>query len=136
MSATNSATLVGTIVSDISVRTPGTIQVVQFRIAPVDAKEEDSPIPVTAYNGVGGNILARYNKGDTIAIDCRLRYVTWQTPEGEPRGKMEVVVNSSTTIRLGQISTAQRAAKAAAETAIDLVVLPALEEQPEVAVVI
>lgn len=114
MSATNTGTLVGTIVSDIAVRTPSdSLSVTQFRIAPLDAREEDSPIPVVAYNGVGQNIVQRYNKGDTVALQTRLRYVTWMTPEGEPRGRMEVVVTSCLTVRLGQISTAQRAAEAA-----------------------
>ena len=115
MSAANSGTIVGTIVSDITTRIPNdNLQVTQFRVAPVDAKESDSPIPLTAYNGVGQNILRRYNKGDTVAIEYRLRYTTWQTPEGEPRGRMEVVVVSTTTIRLGQLSVAQRAERAAA----------------------
>ena len=35
------------------------------------------------------------------------------TPEGEPRGRMEVIVTSVNTVRLGQISTAHRAAEAA-----------------------
>lgn len=117
MSAANNGTIIGTIVSDISQRTPSdSLTVTEFRVAPVDAREEDSPIPVTAYNGVGENINSRYNKGDTVAIEYRLRYNTWQTPEGEPRGRMEVIATSSTTIRLGQISTAQRAAEAATES--------------------
>ena len=114
MSAVNCGTIVGTIVSDIVTRVPSdSLQVTQFRCAPIDAREDDSPVPMTAYNGVGENIIKRYNKGDTVALTYRLRYNTWQTPEGEPRGRMEIVVTSSTTVRLGQISTAQRAAEAA-----------------------
>jgi single-stranded DNA-binding protein len=117
MSAVNCGTIVGTIVSDIVTRVPNdSLQVTQFRCAPLDAREEDSPVPMTAYNGVGENIVQRYNKGDTVALTYRLRYNTWQTPEGEPRGRMEIVVTSSTTVRLGQISTAQRAADAAGVT--------------------
>lgn len=114
MSAANTGTLVGTIVSDINVRTPNdSLSVTEFRVAPLDAREEDSPIPMLAYNGVGTNISQRYNKGDTVAFEFRLRYNTWQTPEGEPRGRMEVIATSFTTVRLGQISTAQRAEQAA-----------------------
>ena len=116
MSATNNGTIVGTIVSDITSRTPSdSLKVTEFRVAPVDANKEDSPIPMTAYNGVGENIVSRYNKGDTVAFEYRLRYNTWQTPEGEPRGRMEIIVTSSTTVRLGQISTAQRAEDAVKE---------------------
>jgi single-stranded DNA-binding protein len=105
--------------------------VTQFRCAPLDAREEDSPVPVTAYNGVGENIVQRYNKGDTVALTYRLRYNTWQTPEGEPRGRMEIVVTSSTTVRLGQISTAQRAADAAGVAKpVQAEVVPSLEAIP------
>ena len=110
MSAANTGTIVGTIVSDITTRKPtDELEVVSLRVAPIDAREEDSPLPLTAYNGVGQNIVQRYNKGDTLAFTYRLRYNTWMTPEGEPRGRMEIIVTSSTIVRLGQISTAQRA---------------------------
>lgn len=118
MSAANNGTILGTIVSDINQRVPNdSLTITEFRVAPVDAREEDSPIPMTAYNGVGENIKQRYNKGDTVALEYRLRYNTWQTPEGEPRGRMEVIATSATTVRLGQISTAQRAAEAAEQSA-------------------
>jgi single-stranded DNA-binding protein len=137
MSAVNNGTIVGTIVSDINQRTPSdSLAVTEFRVAPLDAREQDSPIPVTAYNGIGDNIKQRYNKGDTVALDVRLRYNTWQTPEGEPRGRMEVIVTSSTTVRLGQISTAQRAAEAAEQSAAESKPVarkkaePTLEEVP------
>ena len=132
MSSVNSGSIVGTIVSDITVRNPSdSLQVTQFRCAPLDAREEDSAIPLTAYNGVGQNILQRYNKGDTVAVSYRLRYNTWQTPEGEPRGRMEIVVTSSTTVRLGQISTAQRAADAAGVAKpVQAEVVPSLEAIP------
>lgn len=114
MSATNNGNLVGTIVSDITTKNPNdSLSVTQLRVAPLDAREEDSPIPVTAYNGIGQNIAQRYNKGDTVALTTRLRYVTWMTAEGEPRGRMEVIATSVNTVRLGQISTAQRTAEAA-----------------------
>jgi len=132
MSAVNCGTIVGTIVSDIVTRVPNdSLQVTQFRCAPLDAREEDSPVPMTAYNGVGENIVQRYNKGDTVALTYRLRYNTWQTPEGEPRGRMEIVVTSSTTVRLGQISTARRAAEAAGVAELVLeAVAPTLEAIP------
>lgn len=131
MSAVNSGTLVGTIVSDIDSRTPSdSLSVTEFRVAPVDARKEDSPIPMIAYNGVGENIKSRYNKGDTIALEYRLRYNTWQTPEGEPRGRMEIIVTSSTTVRLGQISTAQRAEEAVHKAAAAVKAEPTLEAVP------
>jgi len=131
MSAANCGTIVGTIVSDITTRIPNdSLQVTQFRCAPLDAREDDSPIPMTAYNGVGETIAQRYNKGDTVALTYRLRYNTWQTPEGEPRGRMEIVVTSSTTVRLGQISTAQRAAEAAGVAKPVEKATPVLEEIP------
>jgi hypothetical protein len=62
MSATNIGTITGTIVSEIKERViTDALKVVEFRIKPVGASDEDSPLPMTAYNGVGQNILARYN---------------------------------------------------------------------------
>ena len=113
MSAANTGTIIGTVVSDITTKKPSeALEVVQFRVAPLDARDDDSPIPMVAYNGAGTNITQRYNKGDTLAFTYRLRYTTWQSPEGEPRGRMEVVVTSTTAVRLGQISTSQRAQRA------------------------
>ena len=131
MSAVNSGTLVGTIVSDINSRTPSdSLSVTEFRVAPIDAREEDSPVPMIAYNGVGENIKSRYNKGDTVALEYRLRYNTWQTPEGEPRGRMEIIVTSSTTVRLGQISTAQRAEEAVHKAVAAVKAEPTLDAVP------
>jgi single-stranded DNA-binding protein len=114
MSAMNSGSIVGTIVSDIVTKNPtDALSVTEFRVAPSNGKDDDSPLPVTAYNGVGQRISQRFNKGDTIAIQYRLRYNTWQDQEGNPRGRMEVVVTSCDMLRLGKISTAQRTAEAA-----------------------
>jgi single-stranded DNA-binding protein len=114
MSSFNNGTIIGTIVSDIIRKTPtDSLSVTEFRIAPSNAKDDDSPLPVVAYNGVGERISQRMNKGDTVGVEFRLRYSTWQDQEGNPRGRMEVVVTSCDMLRLGKISTAQRAAEAA-----------------------
>jgi single-stranded DNA-binding protein len=114
MSSLNNGTIIGTIVSDIMVKNPSdSLSVTEFRIAPSNARDDDSPIPVVAYNGVGQRISQRMNKGDTVGLEFRLRYNTWQDQEGNPRGRMEVVVTSCDMIRLGKISTAQRTAEAA-----------------------
>ena len=109
MSSVNNGMIVGTIVSDIVQRQPNDqLAVTQFCVAPVGASKEDFPIPLTAYNGIGTNIVDKYNQGDLVSISYRLRYKTWQDEEGRYR-RLEVVVTSITTIRLGKISTAKRA---------------------------
>ena len=114
MSTTNFGTIVGTILTDITQRNPlDNLKVVEFRIKPIGASDEDRPLPMTAYNGVGDNIIKRYNKGDTIALTYRLRYKTWNTAEGELRSRYEVNVTSTETIRLGKISADQRREKQA-----------------------
>jgi single-stranded DNA-binding protein len=114
MSNVNSGSMVGNIVSDIVAKAINDdLGVVQFRIAPTNNRETDSPIPVVAYNGVGERVTQQFNKGDLVAIQYRLRYTTWQDQEGNPRGRHEVVVTSIDMLRLGKISTAQRAEKAA-----------------------
>jgi single-stranded DNA-binding protein len=104
----NNGTIVGTIVSDIEEKASGDLVIANFRLAPTVMGEKDSPLPVTAYNQVATRILDRYNKGDLVSISFRLRYNTWQTAEGEPRGRMEVIANTCDTLRLGQISQAKR----------------------------
>ena len=114
MSSANNGNLIGTIVSEINYRQPNDqLDVTQFRVAPVDARDGDSAIPLTAYNGVGKNIADKYNQGDTVGLTYRLRYTTWQDKEGKYLSRMEIVVTSITTIRLGKISTAKRAEEAA-----------------------
>ena len=118
MSNVNSGSMVGNIVSDIIVKDINDgLSVVQFRVAPVNNRETDSPIPVVAYNGVGERITKQFNKGDLVALSYRLRYTTWQDQEGNPRGRHEVVATSIDMLRLGKISTAQRAEQVANGTA-------------------
>ena len=108
MSTTNFGTVTGTIVSDIKERVINTLKIVEFRIKPIGASDDDSPLPMVAYNGIGQNMLKRYNKGDTVTVTHRLRYSTWMNEDNEPRGRYEVIVTSFQTIRLGRISAAQR----------------------------
>ena len=84
--------------------------VTEFRVKPVGSSDDESALPLTAYNGIGNNIVGRYNQGDTISVTFRLRYKTWETQDGARRSRMEVVVTDNpTTIRLGESSKAQRA---------------------------
>jgi len=140
MSSFNNGTIIGTIVSDISVKNPtDSLSVTEFRISPSSAKDDDSPIPVVAYNGVGERISQRMNKGDTVGLEYRLRYNTWQDQEGNPRGRMEVVVTSCDMLRLGKISIAQRTAEAAgvieANGGIKRQEAPAYSQEPTAEVV-
>ncbi len=111
MNPTNFGGITGTIVSRIAQRNPkGSFTVTEFRVKPVGSSDEDSAIPLTAYNGIGNNILSRYNQGDTISVTYRLLYKTWETENGERRSRMEVVLTDSPiTVRLGEVSRAQRA---------------------------
>jgi single-stranded DNA-binding protein len=130
----NTGTLVGTIVTDIEQKVVNdNLTVVSFRVAPCNARENDSPIPVVAYNAQATRLFTRSNKGDTMSFNFRLRYVTWFTPEDEPRGRMEVIVYSSDMIRLGQISTQLRAEAAAGVNSVTPEVEPSaeLEAAPE-----
>ena len=108
---TNFGGITGTIVSPISQKNPvGSMTVTEFRVKPVGSSDDESALPLTAYNGIGNNILNRYNQGDTISVAFRLRYKTWETQDGARRSRMEVVVTDNpTTIRLGESSKAQRA---------------------------
>ena len=111
MNPTNFGGITGTIVSPITQKNPsGSFTVTEFRVKPVGSSDEESALPLTAYNGIGNNILGRYNQGDTISVTYRLRYRTWESEDGESRSRMEVVLTDNpTTIRLGNVSKAQRA---------------------------
>ena len=114
MSTLNSGSLVGNIVSDITVKVVNDdLSLVQFRLAPSNNSDNDSPIPIVAYNGISERIAQKFNKGDLVAMQYRLRYTTWQDQEGNPRGRHEVVVTNIDMLRLGKISTAKRAEEAA-----------------------
>ena len=111
MNPTNFGGITGTIVSPITQKNPsGSFTVTEFRVKPVGSSDDESAIPLTAYNGIGNNILSRYNQGDTISVTYRLLYKTWETENGERRSRVEVVLTDSPiTVRLGEASRAQRA---------------------------
>ena len=111
MNPTNFGGITGTIVSPVTQKNPsGSFTVTEFRVKPIGSSDEESAIPLTAYNGIGNNILSRYNQGDTISVTYRLLYKTWETENGERRSRMEVVLTDSPiTVRLGEASRAQRA---------------------------
>jgi single-stranded DNA-binding protein len=123
MTAFNQGTIIGTIVSPITLKHPtDALTVAELRMAPLAQQEGESPIPVVAYNGVAQRIAERYNQGDTIGLTYRLRYRTWRDQEDQPRSRMEIVATTTNTIRLGKLSTAKRAEEAAG-----------IQPQPEVA---
>ena len=97
MSVHNKGHLQGRIVSDIITRHPsGGLDVTEFRVKPMGSKDGVSPIPVTAYNGVGNNISTSFNKGDNIALETFIQYKTWtDKTDGSPRGRHEVVATYS-----------------------------------------
>ncbi len=111
MNPTNFGGITGTIVSPVTQKNPsGSFTVTEFRVKPTGSSDEESAIPLTAYNGIGNNILSRYNQGDTISVNFRLRYKTWETQDGARRSRMEIVLTDNpTTVRLGEASRAQRA---------------------------
>lgn len=103
MSLHNKGHLQGRIVSDITKRKPvDGLHVTEFRVIPMGSKEGVKAIPVTAYNGVGHNIAANFNKGDNIALETFIQYKTWtDKTDGSPRGKHEVVATYSSYVDNG-----------------------------------
>ena len=71
MSNVNSGSMVGNIVSDIIVKAINDdLSVVQFRVAPSNNRETDSPIPVVAYNGVGERVSQQFKRA-ILAVAMR-----------------------------------------------------------------
>ena len=49
-------------------------------------------------------------QGDLISVNFMLRNKKWESQEGEPRSRVEIILTGNpTTIRLGNVSKAQRA---------------------------
>ena len=113
MSACNSGSLTGRIVSSVTTRYPENtrISVTEFRVIPADAPEGSSAIPLTCYNGYGENLQKWRNQGDLVTLTYHVVYKTWKTEEGEFRGKYELVVDNCFCTALGKIGAEKREAE-------------------------
>jgi len=113
MSACNNGSLIGRIVSDVTIRYPENtrISVTEFRVIPDGAPEGSKAIPVTCYNGYGERLQKMRNQGDLVSLRYHVVYKTWKTEEGEFRGKYELVVDECYCSALGKISVEKRAAE-------------------------
>lgn len=97
----NRVVISGNLTRDAELRaTAGGTSVLKFGVAvndrrknPATGEWEDAPnyIDVTLF-GPRADALERYlKKGTKVAIEGRLRWSQWQTPEGDKRNKLEVV---------------------------------------------
>ena len=99
----NRVVLTGNLTRDAELKqTPGGMAIVKMRLAVNDRRKnattgqwEDSPnyIDVTMF-GARGEAVSRFlSKGKQIAVEGKLRWHEWETPEGQKRSAIEVVAD-------------------------------------------
>ncbi len=95
----NTVTIVGRLTADPELRfTPGGTQVCTLRLAsnraPKDGKDQGAVfIDVVTFNRLAEAVAENLEKGRQVAITGRLEYRQWETPEGSPRSKHEIIAN-------------------------------------------
>ena len=57
-------------------------------------REETDFINVTAFARRGEIVSEYFRKGDPILIEGRLKYNSWETPQGEKRSKLDVIMDN------------------------------------------
>lgn len=99
----NRVTITGNLTRDPELRsTPGGMAVLKMGVAVNDRAKnqqtgewEDRPnfIDVTMFGARAESISRYLSKGTKVAIEGKLRWSSWETPQGEKRSKLEVVVD-------------------------------------------
>ncbi len=99
----NRVVLTGNLTKDAELKqTSGGMAIVTMRLAVNDRRKnastgqwEDSPnfIDVTMFGSRGEAVSRFLTKGKAVAIDGKLRWHEWESPAGEKRSKLEVVVD-------------------------------------------
>jgi single-strand DNA-binding protein len=98
----NKVILLGNLTRDPDLRfTPAGMPVCEFPLAVHhryrlndEVKEEVCFIDIVAFGKVGERSKNFLQKGAQVLIDGRLSQRRWDTPEGKPRSKYEVVANT------------------------------------------
>ena len=105
MSSFNKVILMGNLVADPETRTTQTgSTIAKFTLAvnrrytsqSGDAKEEVSYVDVDAFSKQADTIAQYLSKGRPILVEGRLRQNRWETPQGDKRNKLVVVLERFT----------------------------------------
>ena len=122
----NFGQVTGTIVSEINQRRPATksdkpFTITEFKIKVQGASDDTPAIPFQAFNGIGDSIVEKYNQGDLVSLFYEPRNEVWDTPEGEKRSALRLLVTQiPTTVRRGEKSKAKLAASQQQTLAVQL----------------
>lgn len=100
----NVVVLVGNLTRDPEMRsTPGGTPVCQLRLAVNDRMKDQNTgewgdranyFDVNVFGGQGERCGQYLSKGRQVAIEGRLRWSEWETPEGQKRQKVDVIANN------------------------------------------
>ena len=96
MASFNKVILMGNLTRDPELRvTPGGLTICKFGLASTrvyytqdrERKEETLFVDIDAFGRSAENIAKYMKKGRPILVEGRLRYNTWETPNGDKRSK-------------------------------------------------
>ncbi len=100
--ATNSVVIVGNLTDDPNMRvTPQGQTVTRFSVAvnrrwqdraTGEWKEDTSYFPCTVWRDQGENVAHTFKKGMRVIVSGRLQQRSWETPDGEQRSMVEILV--------------------------------------------
>jgi len=91
----NKVILVGNLTRDPELKyTQGGSAVCEFGIAKGQQREETTFVDCNAWGRTGETINQYMAKGRQIMVEGRLKYDTWEAPDGRKRSKLSVVVET------------------------------------------
>src|SRR5918995_1777192 len=94
----NRVVLAGNLTRDPELRfTQEGVPVANFSIAVNRVRSKSEAVDffnVSAWRELGERVASYKKKGDSIVVEGRLQYRTWQTPDGTKRSTVDVVANN------------------------------------------
>lgn len=100
MLSLNKVQLLGNITNDTTLENKGGFDICNFGVATnyktKKGEEWTTEVDfhnVTAFGKTAENISKYTKKGDKIFLECKLKTDTWETPEGQKRSAVKIIVN-------------------------------------------
>ncbi len=145
MASNNTVLIVGNLTDDPNMRiTPQGQTVTRFSVAvnrrwqdrtTGEWKEETSYIPCTVWRDQGENVAQSFKKGMRVIVSGRLQQRSWETPEGDQRSIVEILVDEcgpSLRWATAEVSKTSRYGEGAApEPEADMAGMPPDISQPD-----
>lgn len=99
MSSFNKLIIMGNLVAEPDIRQVGEQDVAKFAVAVNDSYKGDAqPTYVDCEFWNPGKVAAFFSKGKPVLLEGRIKQDRWQSPQGEKRSKMIMVVQRCTLV--------------------------------------